>query len=104
MCIRDSSGSGDPWAYLWNVGRPGSPVARLVETMAEVTCVAWCQDSSTGSGLATLVMASHDMRHQLWRQRLETLETSRLQGHIHQVIPDSNKCQAARWLCNSNSE
>ena len=98
------SGSGDPWAYLWNVGRPGSPVARLVETMAEVTCVAWCQDSSTGSGLATLVMASHDMRHQLWRQRLETLETSRLQGHIHQVIPDSNKCQAARWLCNSNSE
>ena len=46
-------------------------MARLVETMAEVTCVAWCQESSTGSGLATLVMASHDMRHQLWRQRLE---------------------------------
>ena len=51
-----------PWAYLWNVGRPGSPVARLVETMAEVTCVAWCQESSTCSGLATLVTASDDMR------------------------------------------
>ena len=60
-----------PWAYLWNVGRPGSPVARLGETIAEMTCVAWCQESSTGSGLATLVTASDDMRHQLWRQRLE---------------------------------
>ena len=56
-----------PWAYLWNVGRPGSPVARLVETMAEVTCVAWCQESSTCSGLATLVTASDDMRQRLER-------------------------------------
>ena len=42
-------------------------MARLVETMAEVTCVAWCQESSTGSGLATLVTASDDMRQRLER-------------------------------------
>ena len=80
-----ASGSGDPWAYLWNVGRPGSPVARLGETMAEVTCVAWCQESSTGSGLATLVMASHDMCHQLWRHRLETLETQGIRSQLEMM-------------------
>ena len=46
-------------------------MARLVETMAEMACVVWCQESSTGSGLATLVTASDDLRHQLCRQRLE---------------------------------
>ena len=68
-----ASGSGENWAYLWNVHSPGSPLARLGETMAEVTCVSWCADQSSGH-LSTLATASDDMRHQIWRQRLERLD------------------------------
>ena len=61
-----AGGSADNWAYVWNTSSPGSPVARLGEAMAEVTCVAWSQDM-TRSHLATLVTASDDMKHQIWR-------------------------------------
>ena len=61
-------------------------MARLSETMAEVTCVAWCQESSTGSGLA-----SDDMRHQLWRQRLETLETQGIRSQLEMMTNIDDK-------------
>merc|ERR1712200_191051 len=50
---------------------PGSPVARLGPSDAEVTCLDWSHHSD--SLLPTLVTASDDMRHQFWRHHTAVL-------------------------------
>ena len=70
MCVSPcgryiASGSADNWAYLWNTSSPGGPTARLGPSDAEVTCLDWSHDSL--GNLATLVTASDDMKHQVWR-------------------------------------
>ena len=72
MCVSPcgkyvASGSADNWAYLWNTSSPGSPTARLGPSDAEVTCLDWSHHTDTN--LATLVTASDDMKHQVWRQQ-----------------------------------
>ena len=76
------SGSSDNWAYLWNTASEGGPVARLGEQAAEVTCVAW--SAETGGDLATLVTASDDMRHQVWRGRWEQ-EEEMVRGRVEML-------------------
>ena len=66
-----ASGSGDNWAYIWHSSSPGSPVARLGPSDAEVTCVDWSHQ--TDRPLAALVTASDDMKHQLWRHHDDPL-------------------------------
>ena len=72
------SGSSDSWAYVWNTASEGGPVARLGEQAAEVTCVAWSE--GRGGDLATLVTASDDMRHQVWRGKWGKEEEDRIRG------------------------
>jgi len=81
------SGSSDNWAYLWNTKSPGGPVARLGEQRAEVTCVAWEQHRT---GLATLVTASDDMKHQIWRAGWES-DDSKIMGKVQMLEKVDNK-------------
>ena len=77
------SGSLDNWAYLWNTTSAGEPVARLGEHRAEVTCVAWSKEH-TREALATLVTASDDMKHQIWRARWEEDE-NKVRGKVEML-------------------
>jgi len=74
-------GSADNWAYLWSVDSPGTPVARLGEAMAEVTSVSWSWDMSK-SHLSTLVTASDDMRHHIWRQLSFTPDQEQVRARL----------------------
>jgi len=77
------SGSSDSWAYVWNTASEGGPVARLGEQAAEVTCVAWSE--GRGGDLATLVTASDDMRHQVWRGKWGREEEDRIRGKVEML-------------------
>lgn len=55
------SGSSDENAYIWNTKYP-QPLVRLTGHVAEVTCVAWCEQNDI-----TLVTCSDDMSHRIWR-------------------------------------
>jgi len=77
------SGSSDNWAYLWHTGSEGGPVARLGEQQAEVTCVAWSQGRE--GDLATLVTASDDMRHQVWRGRRDQEEQEMIRSRVEML-------------------
>jgi len=85
------SGSLCNWAYLWNTNSDGGPVARLGEHRAEVTCVAWSKAFTRG-GLATLVTASDDMKHLIWRPRWEDDE-SKISGKVEMLQKQDKKIE-----------
>lgn len=71
------SGSSDEKAYIWDVSKPGKPIAYLAGHTAEVTCVDWCRSADL-----KLVTCGDDVITRIWRVQPGNVD----QGAPHEVV------------------